>query len=107
MTDLKLLDNQYTIQQKTLELSTKFNAYFNELSNLRDQIALYESISDNYLALLDAEVVKFELGESSIFLVNSRENKLIEAQVKLVELKAKYMKFRYQVLWAAGLLPQM
>lgn len=107
MTDLKLLDNQFTIQQKTLELTTKFNAYFNELTNLRDQIALYESISGNYLALLDAETVKFQLGESSIFLVNSRENKLIEAQVKLVELKAKYMKFRYQVLWAAGLLPQM
>lgn len=107
MTDIKLLDNQYSIQQKTLELGTKFNSYFNELNNLLEQIALYESISGNYLALLNAETVKFQLGESSIFLVNSRENKLIEAQLKLVELKAKYMKSRYQVLWAAGLLPQL
>lgn len=106
MTDLKLLDNQYTLQQKQLELNNKFNAYFNELVNLRDQIALYESVSNNYVALLDAEMIKFRLGESSIFLVNSRENKLIETQLKLVELKAKYLKNRYQVLWAAGVLPQ-
>lgn len=107
LADLKLLDNQYAFGQKALELGIKFNAYFNELDNLRDQIALYESITANYRALLDAEIIKFQLGESSIFLVNSRENKLIETQVKLVELKAKYMKSRYQVLWAAGILPRI
>jgi outer membrane protein TolC len=106
LADLKLLDNQYTLQQKQLELGAKFNSYYNEINNLRDQISLYESVSANYVALLNAESIKFALGESSIFLVNSRENGLIEAQVKLLEIKAKYLSSRYRVLWSAGLLPE-
>jgi outer membrane protein TolC len=105
LTDLKLQDNELTLQQKELELTAKFNAYFNDLFNLREQIALYEAVTTNYQALLTAEMSKFSLGESSIFLINTRENKLIEAQLKLVELKAKYFKTRFQVFAAAGVLP--
>ena len=51
-----------------------------------------------------AENEKFRFGESSIFLLNSREQKLIEAQLKLVKLVVLYHKNRLGVAWAAGQL---
>ena len=58
----------------------------------------------NNKKLLDAENIKFSMGESSMFLVNSREVKLIEIQQKLVSLKTKFFKSIVANLWAAGLL---
>jgi hypothetical protein len=39
----------------------------------------------NSQLLYDAEQLKFGLGESSVFLINSRERKLLEAQTELVK----------------------
>lgn len=58
----------------------------------------------NYTSLLRQEDFKFQNGESSLFLVNSRENKLIETAQKLVELRIKYQKAYYATQWAGGLL---
>ena len=41
-------------------------------------------------------------GESSLFLVNSRENKSLEALEKLIDLKTKYFKTIYAIKWSAG-----
>ena len=41
-----------------------------------------ESLIENYKRLLKAEEIKFSNGESSLFLINSRENKLLETQEK-------------------------
>lgn len=49
----------------------------------------YLSNAKNYKRLLDAEQRKFNIGESSLFLVNSRENKWLEAKVKSNEVKSK------------------
>jgi outer membrane protein TolC len=54
--------------------------------------------------VLAAEESKLSNGESSLFLVNSRETKALEAQEKLIEIKTKYYKTSYKLLWAAGLL---
>jgi outer membrane protein TolC len=57
---------------------------------------------NNYKILVNGEVEKFNNGESSLFLVNSRENKLLESESKLIELQYKYSKIRATLLWAAG-----
>ncbi|SKB43054.1 hypothetical protein [Dyadobacter psychrophilus] len=44
----------------------------------------------NYQQLVKAEKMRFSNGESSLFLINSRENKALEARQKLIDLKAKY-----------------
>ena len=41
--------------------------------------------------LLRGEERKFELGESSLFIINSREAKLIESQVKEIVLENKLL----------------
>ncbi|MBL7728491.1 MAG: hypothetical protein JNM68_12430, partial [Dinghuibacter sp.] len=43
-------------------------------------------------------------GESSLFLVNSREQKLLEARQKLLEVQVKLQKTRFSLYWAAGIL---
>ncbi len=104
MTKLKIQDAEYGLQQKRLEIANKIGAYYNELENLLRQIRLTEDNVGNYQALLNAEIQKFNLGESSIFLINSREQKLIDAQLKLAALRGKFFKNRIALEWAAGQL---
>lgn len=107
LTRIKIQDTEYTLQRKQLEVENKINNYYNEQDNFIAQIALYEGAVQNYNTLLEAEYIKFDLGESSIFLVNSREQKLIEAQLKLIELRGKFFKTRQKLEWAAGRLGLM
>ena len=57
---------------------------------MNQQIKLFNDATTNYLALLEAEKQKFFLGESSIFLINSREAAYVQAALKLIELNIKY-----------------
>jgi outer membrane protein TolC len=52
--------------------------------------------------MLQGERRKFEEGESSLFLVNSRETSLINAEVKLIELLGKYQKAQAGLIMALG-----
>ena len=47
---------------------------------------------DQLKLLLKAEESKFSIGESSMFLVNTRENKLLETRQKLAEPKTNFFK---------------
>ncbi len=106
LTRIKIQDAEYSLQRKRLLIENKVDNYYNEQNNFLEQIALYEGAVENYSRLLDAEYRKFDLGESSIFLLNSREQKLIEAQLKLTELRGKFFKSIQKLLWAAGQLGQ-
>jgi len=58
----------------------------------------------NFKTMLKAEESLFRNGESSLFLINSRENKVLEIERKLIELKTKYYKTIYALQWSTGLL---
>lgn len=105
LTELKILDTGYQLAQKQQEILNKINSCQNELANLRQQIQIATEMRDNHARLLAGENDKFALGESSLFLVNSRENKLIEAQLKLAKLQAQARKAAAGLQWAAGLWP--
>jgi hypothetical protein len=68
------------------------------------QLTQQNSLLENLHALQKGEEVRFANGESSLFLINAREQKTIEAEQKTIELKAKYQKSAIGVRWAAGLL---
>jgi outer membrane protein TolC len=101
---LKITEAQLQQSQKRVEVETKVKSYFNELVTLKKQISLQERALRNYQALQRGEEIRFEAGESSLFLINARENKTLEALQKLQELKAKYFKTANTLQWAAGLL---
>lgn len=52
--------------------------------------------------LRQGEQVRFENGESSVFLLNAREASLVTARLKLAELQAKYAQTQALLRWAAG-----
>jgi hypothetical protein len=54
---------------------------------------------DNLQKLLNLEMLRFNQGESSIFLINSRENKLFDTQIKQNELQMKIMKTIFKLRW--------
>lgn len=106
MAKLKISQTQLEQSQKQLQVETKVRAYFNELNALKKQILLQEKAWQNFQALQRGEETRFFAGESSLFLVNARENKSLENLQKLVELKAKYYTNEAQIKWAAGTLWQ-
>ena len=86
---------------KVRQVKNKIRASSNELDNLAKQVVLYNQTYQNYEQLYQAELRKFQIGESTLFLVNSREIKAIEARIKRAELLAKYQ-IAYQGVWYSG-----
>lgn len=101
---LKIEETNYALFAKRRETENKIRSYYNEVIQYQKQLQITQNIFNNYTALLKQEELKFRNGESSLFMVNSRENKVIETAQKLIELRIKYQKAYYAVLWAGGLL---
>lgn len=102
----KLKITETTLQQdmKQLQVKNKVQRYFNEMLAVKKQVEIQEKAYSNYLALQRGEEIRFRAGESSLFLINARETKALEALVKFQELKVKYFKAVVSLQWAAGLL---
>ncbi|MCF8449978.1 MAG: TolC family protein [Taibaiella sp.] len=95
-----------TVERSLTELvvENKIKGYYNEIMALRQQVTIFNSVYINYQKLFTGERLKFAVGESSLFILNSRENKLLETNQKLIELKAKWHKSYAGLLWSAGTL---
>jgi len=100
----KLKIEQTTLEQlnKTVQVQTKVRQYYTDWQQTNQQLVLQEQMLRNVTALQRGEEVKFENGESSLFLINARELKTMETMQKLVELQSKNQKALIQVQWAAG-----
>lgn len=95
----KIQQNQLDTDYKRQEINTKINSYKYSVTNYSQQISLALKNANNYERLLKAEQVKFDNGESSLFLINNRETKLIEIQEKLLTLRLKFIQGFNQLKW--------
>ena len=82
---VKLRDTEFEIAGTRVQLNNKISAVSQEIRSLQRQTGFAERIVTDYETLLRAEERKFAVGESSIFLVNSRETKLIESKLKAIK----------------------
>ncbi|WP_245776754.1 TolC family protein [Spirosoma endophyticum] len=89
-------------QQTGRDIVNEVQRSWNELATLEKQIITQQQTAANQQTLVQAEVSKFQLGESSLFLVNSRETKLIDLLIKLEELRSKHQKALANLWYAAG-----
>ncbi len=87
---------------KQTELQIKLDQFTQQLEQTRQQLQLQTEVISNYQQLLDAENIKFQIGESSIFLLNSREQKLIAAQKKILQLQLKIIQLKTKLKWVSG-----
>lgn len=101
---LKLEQNTLDLNQKQYQLNLKVKSYYNEYVNLKNQLSLQNNMYSNYKRLVEAEEQKLLNGESSMFMINSRQMKALDALEKLVKLQAKYNKTIYAVIWSTGKL---
>jgi outer membrane protein TolC len=99
---LKLRETELDLQQDSREIQTGVRTVANDWEALREQLRLQEQVVQNAERLRNGEQIRFENGESSVFLLNSREATLVTARVKLAELQAKYAQTQATLRWAAG-----
>jgi outer membrane protein TolC len=89
---IKILDTGLDRDVKRREISNKRTALLNEYNLLSNQLMNVSALINAQQRLYKLELSKFTLGESSVFLVNSREQKLLELKAKEIELNAKKAK---------------
>lgn len=101
---LKISETNSELAMKENQVSNKIRAYYNQLINYKNQVNLLQRTYTNFLKLQQAEETKFFSGESSLFLLNSRETKSLETRIKLIETITVFNKSAYNLQWAAGAL---
>jgi outer membrane protein TolC len=102
----KLQDAQYELDNTQIELKNKIVAIYRELESFEIQNKLIADIVQNYEALLKAEERKFSFGESSIFLINARESKLIDSELKKNEVQNKFFTTKAKLFNSLAVNPE-
>jgi outer membrane protein TolC len=103
-TNIKIDQTNYDLEFTRLQIANKVRSYYNEIMQLRKQLTTAQAAYENYNRLFRGEDLRFQVGESTLFLLNARENKLLESKQKVVELQAKIQKSLVGLYWAGGLL---
>ncbi len=101
---LKIQETNVELNYLRVQIANKIKMTYNEWQGLQKQIQINEAMYNNFRTLFRGEQTRFDAGESSLFLLNARENKMLEAQQKLTELKTKLAKTTIALQWAAGQL---
>jgi outer membrane protein TolC len=90
MAKIKIQDLQFDIGQQRLELKNKIKAQQTEIASLRRQKTVIDNLVNDYMTMLNSEEKLFSFGESSIFLINSRENNLVSAKLSQISLENQF-----------------
>lgn len=102
--NLKIESTRLEQANKQVQLYTKVKQFYTEWQQTETQLSLQNKLLANTIALQRGEEIRFTNGESSLFLINTRELKTIEAEQKTIELKSKLQKASVGVRWSAGIL---
>ncbi|RFZ85301.1 TolC family protein [Mucilaginibacter terrenus] len=102
LSKIKLQETRFMLLDKQNQVAVKWNNYRNDYYNLDRQISLNTQLQKNNRALLNGEEYKFRLGESSLFLVNSREQKVLDTQEKLNDYYTKRIKAIQYLKWLSN-----
>lgn len=82
---LKLQDIDFDISATEVSLKNKIESTIQEIESYTIQYDILLDLVNDYIQLVKSEERKFSLGEGTLFLVNYREVKLIENQLKKIE----------------------
>lgn len=104
LTKIKIENTTYENINKRNELIYKIKSTVNEFNTYKNQIDIYNKNVFNYERLWLSEKRLFDSGESSLFMINSREMSYINAQIKLNEIVNKNKKAALDVEYSFGVL---
>ena len=91
LADLKIQDSEFGLQFERKNLENKITAQQQEIVSLAKQQDYNNKLVKDFTTLLNAEDRLFEMGESSLFVINSRENSLVSSQINEIALENRYL----------------
>ncbi len=101
---IKLQDLDFEISSTKIILQNKIKATKQEIVSYQKQQNILKNLVNNYKTIVKSEERKFSLGESSLFLINYREVKLIETNLKAIKNEYEYAKTKSKLLKLLGKL---
>ncbi|WP_395075455.1 TolC family protein [Flavobacterium sp.] len=87
---LKVQETVFELDLEKVQLTNKINAQKIEIQSLTRQKNLINSLVKDNLTMLNSEERLFSFGESSMFLINTRENNLVSAQLSQIALENRF-----------------
>ena len=99
---LNLQNTTYELDNKQNELKNKIILTVNSINIIEQQLKTAASTVSYNKEMVIAEKIKFDNGESSLFLINTRETKWLEAELKLIEYQLKYTKNIFSLIYLKG-----
>jgi outer membrane protein TolC len=86
----RVQDAELDLQFENVALKNKIDYQIQEISSLQEQISLTGNLVNSYQILLNSEERLFIFGESSIFLINTRENSLLSSSIEQLEAQVRF-----------------
>lgn len=99
---LNLKNTNYELDNKQNELQNKISLTLNSIRIVEQQLKTAASNVAYSKEMVQAEKIKFDNGESSLFLINTRETKWLESELKLIEYQLKYTKNIFSLIYLKG-----
>jgi len=99
---IQLRNNELEQKNKGVELENKSKAISSMLKVMGEQVLTAKKNLSYTKLLLEAEKLKFENNESSLFLLNTRETKVLESEIKLIDLQEKFLLYYFYLVHLSG-----
>jgi outer membrane protein TolC len=86
----KVQETEFALDLEKVQLSNKINGQKIEIQSLQKQKAFINDLVKDNQTMLTSEERLFSFGESSLFIINSRENNLVSAQLSQIALENRF-----------------
>ncbi|MDN3674728.1 TolC family protein [Flavobacterium branchiarum] len=86
----KVQENEFALALEKVQLTNKISAQKIEITSLQKQKKLAKDLVENNITMLNSEERLFSFGESSLFLINTRENNLVSAKLAAIALENRF-----------------
>ena len=86
----KVQETEFVLDLEKVQLTNKINAQKLEIASLLIQKDLIKNLVQDNMTMLNSEERLFSFGESSLFLINTRENNLVSAQLSQIALENRF-----------------
>jgi len=96
---LKLQDQELKNKMNVTEINYKINSALNNYNLANEQLSIYKQLVTNSQKMYDAEKKLFNLGESSVFMINSRESSWLKSQVELIRIENENKILRSELIY--------
>lgn len=102
MTQINQLETDLQLMNQELQFRNNRETLANTIVQVADNLGTFGSITTNLDLLLKAEQEKFNLGESTVFLLNARENQYLQSMQNWYQLHYDLISNLYLWRWFIG-----